>query len=70
MIRLAARDGRITLQVRDDGRGIPAKPKATGMGLHTMRYRASVIGGSLEVRRDKPRGTVVVCSFPTSGEFP
>jgi two-component system sensor kinase FixL len=63
-IQLAAQNGRMTLRVRDDGKGLPAKPKQTGMGLHTMRYRATLIGGSLEVQRDRPRGTVVTCSFP------
>ena len=54
----------MTLRVRDDGKGIPAKPKQSGMGLHTMRYRATIIGGSLEVRRRGPRGTIVTCTFP------
>ena len=53
----------MTLRVEDDGKGIAAKPKQTGMGLHTMRYRASLIGGSLDVRRRRPRGTVVTCTF-------
>jgi len=70
LIQLAARKGRMTLRIRDNGRGLPANPKTSGMGLHTMRYRASVIGGSLEVRRDKPRGTVVTCSLPTNGAPP
>jgi PAS domain S-box-containing protein len=68
LIQLAADDGKLTLQVRDDGKGFPAKPKQTGMGLHTMRYRATMIGGSLDVRPSRPRGTVVMCSFPTNGE--
>ena len=58
------RDGKITLQVRDDGKGFPAKPKQTGMGLHTMRYRATMIGGSLDVRPSRPRGTVVTVLLP------
>jgi two-component system sensor kinase FixL len=69
-IQLMANDGRMTLHVRDDGKGLPAKPKQTGMGLHTMRYRATLIGGSLEVRRVRPRGTVVTCSFPGNGGTP
>jgi PAS domain S-box-containing protein len=64
LIRLAADNGRMTLCVEDDGKGFPTKPKQTGMGLHTMRYRASIIGGGLEVRRTKPRGTIVTCTFP------
>ena len=68
LIQLAANNGKMTLRVRDDGKGFPAKPKQTGMGLHTMHYRASMIGGLLDVRRDGPRGTVVTCSFPSRRE--
>jgi signal transduction histidine kinase len=70
LIQLAANNGRMTLRVQDDGKGIPAKPKQSGMGLHTMRYRATIIGGSLEVRRDRPRGTVVTCTFPSNAGAP
>jgi PAS domain S-box-containing protein len=68
LIQFAAENGRMTLYVRDDGKGIPAKPKSSGMGLHTMQYRATMIGGSLAVQRDLPRGTVVTCSFPVNGK--
>jgi nitrate/nitrite-specific signal transduction histidine kinase len=34
------------------------------MGLHIMNYRAGMIGGTLEIRRDGARGTFVVCNFP------
>ena len=69
-IQLAADNGRVTLRVRDDGKGIPAKPKQSGMGLQTMQYRATMIGGSLEVRRDAPRGTTVTCTFPAHRTAP
>jgi len=35
-----------------------------GVGMHIMNYRAGIIGGNLEIRRDQPRGTVVTCRFP------
>ena len=54
----------ITLAVKDNGGGIPADlTRATGMGLRIMRYRASVIGGSLTVQRDPNGGTTVTCSW-------
>lgn len=66
-IRLTIGKTRGRLVVEDDGRGISrsagAKP---GMGLRVMRYRASLIGGSLEVRRNGPRGTRVTCTFRRS----
>ena len=65
LIQLTAEQGRGTLLIRDDGKGITEHPAHTqGMGLHIMNYRAGVIGGSLEVRRDTTRGTVVACIFP------
>jgi nitrate/nitrite-specific signal transduction histidine kinase len=33
------------------------------MGLDIMRYRAGMIGGSLEVKRAGERGTTVACRF-------
>jgi PAS domain S-box-containing protein len=65
LIQLTAEQGRGTLVVKDDGRGIaenPASPQ--GMGLHIMNYRAGMIGGDLEVRRDATGGTIVTCNFP------
>src|ERR1700733_10794845 len=65
LIQLTAEEGRGTLLIKDDGKGIAENPaNAQGMGLHIMNYRAGVIGGTLEVRRDTPRGTVVTCIFP------
>ena len=65
LIQLTEEEGRGTLLIKDDGKGIAENPVNTqGMGLHIMNYRAGVIGGTLEARRDTPRGTVVTCVFP------
>lgn len=53
------------LSIRDDGVGLPnAASRSDGLGLHTMAYRARVIGASLELRRRFERGTAVTCVFP------
>jgi PAS domain S-box-containing protein len=67
VIRLFSGEGEGTLLIQDDGKGIerPRVPH-TGVGLHIMNYRAGMIGGSLEVRRESPRGTAVICRFPIS----
>ena len=67
VIRLFSGEREGTLLVRDDGVGIE-KPLAphTGVGLHIMNYRAGMIGGNLEVRRELPRGTTVLCRFPAA----
>ncbi len=65
LIQLTAEHGRGTLAIKDDGKGIAENPAGShGMGLHIMNYRAGMIGGDLEIRRDTPRGTVVTCLFP------
>lgn len=52
------------LSIRDDGVGIPeTAPAGPGIGLHSMAYRARVIGASLLVRDRVPRGTEVLCEF-------
>jgi len=53
------------LSVRDNGVGLPEEAaQGTGVGLHTMAYRARLIGGSFDLRRLVPRGTGVTCVFP------
>ena len=66
VIGLARVKDRVILTVKDDGIGLPEKLERTkGMGLHTMNYRARMIGASLAVHRDPAGGTVVACSFKT-----
>jgi signal transduction histidine kinase len=63
-IRLRNSQGNASLEVRDDGKGMPdVLPERKGMGIETMRYRAEVIGGTLEFRRAPERGTLVRCAF-------
>ena len=70
LIHLFAGEARGTLMVRDDGVGIGTLPAGhVGMGLHIMKYRAGMIGGALEVRRESPQGTSVVCVFPVKNRF-
>lgn len=59
------RDGRsIRLWVRDDGVGFDAATRSgAGIGLHTMRYRAGVIGAELRVVSSPGRGTRVECTW-------
>jgi two-component system CheB/CheR fusion protein len=69
-IHLFAGDHRGTLMVRDDGTGFDLLPERhVGMGLHIMKYRAGMIGGALDVRRDMPQGTSVVCVFPIKNQL-
>jgi signal transduction histidine kinase len=57
----------LALSVRDNGCGIPAVRGNDGMGLQIMHYRASMCGGTLEIRKATPRGTVILCRVPVIG---
>lgn len=64
-VNLTFEGGRGRLAVQDDGVGIgDSQDRREGIGLHTMAYRASLIGASLEIGRRFPRGTVITCIFP------
>jgi PAS domain S-box-containing protein len=67
LIRLFEADGRGTLLVRDDGKGLVQPPRDhVGMGLQIMKHRADMIGGTLEIRSEAMQGTIVTCRFPLS----
>lgn len=63
-IELSAENGEGLLSIQDNGLGLPEAPQGTGMGLNIMNYRARMVGGSLEVRRNATGGVTVVCAFP------
>jgi PAS domain-containing protein len=46
--------------------GFSFEGKSAGLGLGTVKYRAAVIHGTLEVCSLPGRGTIVTCSFPRS----
>jgi PAS domain S-box-containing protein len=65
LIQLSTEADRGRLLIKDDGKGITQRiANSTGMGLHIMRYRSGMIGGTLELRRGARRGTIVSCTFP------
>jgi PAS domain S-box-containing protein len=65
VVSLEAEPGQLRLAVQDDGGGIRSDAtESTGHGLRTMKYRACVIGGSLEVRPMADGGTLVACVLP------
>lgn len=62
VIRLETSGNQTTLQIRDDGIGIPRDAeKGPGSGLRIMRYRACAIGGRFAVKRGAEGGTIVTC---------
>ncbi len=66
VVSLQSKNGHTELAVRDDGKGIrPTANTAVGCGLRVMKYRARVIGGSLDVQGVDAKGTCVTCTIPT-----
>jgi signal transduction histidine kinase len=67
-VDLGIAEGRLMLDVEDDGIGIPDN-KIRGresLGLLGMRERAQQFGGELSVRGESGRGTMVSVSIPVS----
>jgi len=58
----------LTVRVSDDGTGIgeDRDPDSGGMGLRIMRYRARMIGASVDLSRREGGGTEVTCVFDVS----
>jgi two-component system CheB/CheR fusion protein len=64
-------DNTVIVEVRDDGVGLPENEariheseSVGGLGMHTMRYRARIIGATLEFRSGPGIGTSVICRVP------
>jgi signal transduction histidine kinase len=63
-IRLAARGGWITLEIRDRGRGLPAESQEElGVGIAGMKERLRQLRGTLTIQSSR-RGTVVRARLP------
>jgi signal transduction histidine kinase len=63
-ISLECVNGSGLLSIWDNGGGLFEDAlNHRGIGLHTMEYRARVIGGSLSIARRSNGGTMVACAF-------
>jgi PAS domain S-box-containing protein len=64
-ISLVAEPNHLLLTLENNGQPFPdLQGKSTGMGLKIMNYRASLLGGSLDIRANGSQGTRVSCSVP------
>ncbi len=60
-IELQVRSANVRLEISDDGRWLSTDPAAgVGLGMRTMRFRASAIGGKLTIEH-REAGNSVVC---------
>ena len=61
-LSITQKDRRLTLQVTDDGVGLPSSfDKAGGMGVTNMRQRAELIGAAIDIEGRPEAGTIMTC---------
>ncbi len=54
------------LSIKNDGAELPEpRPRGAGLGGRIMNFRASMIGGVIELQQSPDRQPMVVCSVPT-----
>jgi len=65
-VRLARENGDLTLEVHDNGRGIPEEKLASGesLGILGMRERAMLLGGEIVISGSSGNGTTVRVRIP------
>lgn len=65
-IDLEREGGMQRLSISDDGVGVDPEQmeRASGLGLHNLRHRASLLGGSCTITRNALGGTTVAISYP------
>lgn len=66
---LEREDGFLILTVRDDGKGFDPTPDTlqSGLGLSSMRERAELVEGTLDIRSKPEKGTTVTAIVPVRG---
>lgn len=68
-IKITSSNGRLTLSIKDNGKGIPSDalrmtPNGRqGVGLSSMRERSALLGGTFNVATNR-RGTLIAVSVP------
>ena len=66
-VSLQQAPGQVRLRIADNGKGMPQdRDPSQGLGLHTMEYRAQLIGAGIEFGRRPSGGTSVVVTWPAS----
>jgi signal transduction histidine kinase len=63
-LRIAAADGSITVEIRDDGIGFDPVAVTSGFGIAGMRERLAMVGGALEIVSSPGLGTAIRAELP------
>ena len=72
-IAMISKPGLTLLEINDNGCGIynSHKPDSrSGLGMHTMQYRASMLGASLQILAIPSGGTRILINLPVKQETP
>ncbi len=67
-LRVAANEGRIEIEIKDNGRGFVDAPNPRANGLRNMRQRMEEIGGTFTVESKLGEGTRILAVYPLAGE--
>ncbi len=65
-VRIKIENASLLLEISDNGKGLPAETHA-GIGLHSMRERASELGGEFAIEKEPSSGTTVRARLPIPG---
>ncbi|XLS29297.1 sensor histidine kinase [Flavobacteriaceae bacterium M23B6Z8] len=66
-LQLTAHEDQINILIEDNGKGFDASaitPKE-GMGLHSIKKRVELVGGTFEIDSTQGFGTCIIINFPT-----
>jgi PAS domain S-box-containing protein len=63
-VRLVRLETAVELRVRDDGVGFEPGANGRGLGLQSMRERAALLGGTVQLESERGKGTMVTARFP------
>lgn len=71
-IDLACVDGKHILSINDDGIGCDPEriEPGQGLGMHSLHFRAGLLGGSLAIARNAQGGLTVAVTYPAPSECP
>lgn len=69
VVRLYEAEGLLHLFVMDEGKGFELKntdPKGTGLGLYSMKERAELVEGRMQIRSEIGKGTIIQLEVPVA----
>jgi signal transduction histidine kinase len=66
-IRIKAEDNVLLIEIADNGKGLPSEHRA-GIGFHSMRERASELGGTFSIEKNSTGGVTVQAKLPLRRE--